>query len=297
MTQLALREPEERDDVPQSIERVRLHELSIGLVEDVRSRPRPCVGRSGFSPEFQLAFPYRGLVVWNVGGEEVVGDANQVLFVTGGEDYRLDQPLTGGFAELIFTPSAPLISELLESGEEALNARAAFRQRRRRLDPALQSFRGHVLSWAHAHPFEEPLAVEERILSLVRAALASRAPVRAPRSPQRLVRRAKEFLEAELHRPIKLVEIGQSVGASPTYLTHLFRAVEGIPLHRYLTQLRLARALVELPHADDLTALALDLGFSSHSHFTAVFRRTFGVTPSRYRERLDSAPPPMVVRA
>jgi len=297
MTQLALREPEERDDVAQSIERVRLYELSIGLVEDVRSRPRVCSGRTGFSPDFQLAFPYRGLVVWNVASEEVVGDANQVLFVTGGEDYRLDQPVTGGFAELIFTPSAPLMAELLESGEEALNARAAFRQRRRRLDPALQSFRGQFLSWAHAHPFEEPLAAEERILSLVRAALASRAPVRAPRSPQRLVRRAKEFLEAELHRPIKLVEIGQSVGASPTYLTHLFRAVEGIPLHRYLTQLRLARALVELPHTADLTALALDLGFSSHSHFTAVFRRAFGVAPSRYRQGLGTAPTPVMVRA
>ena len=35
---------------------------------------------------------------------------------------------------------------------------------------------------------------------------------------------------------------------------------------------------------DDLTALALDTGFSSHSHFTAVFRRTFGSTPSAFRQ-------------
>jgi AraC-like DNA-binding protein len=60
--------------------------------------------------------------------------------------------------------------------------------------------------------------------------------------------------------------------------------VEGVPLHGYLTQLRLARALVELPHASDLTTLALDLGFSSHSHFTAVFRAAFGCTPSQFRE-------------
>ena len=59
--------------------------------------------------------------------------------------------------------------------------------------------------------------------------------------------------------------------------------MEGIPLHRYLTQLRLARALVELPHAADLTALALDLGFSSHSHFTARFRALFGLTPTDVR--------------
>jgi AraC-like DNA-binding protein len=49
-------------------------------------------------------------------------------------------------------------------------------------------------------------------------------------------------------------------------------------------QLRLARALIELPHANDLTQLALDLGFSSHSHFAASFRRAFGSTPSAFRE-------------
>jgi AraC-like DNA-binding protein len=48
-------------------------------------------------------------------------------------------------------------------------------------------------------------------------------------------------------------------------------------------QLRLSRALVELPHANDLTTLAFDLGFSSHSHFTVSFRRAFGCTPSEFR--------------
>jgi AraC family transcriptional regulator len=51
-----------------------------------------------------------------------------------------------------------------------------------------------------------------------------------------------------------------------------------------VTQLRLARALAELPHTDDLTTLALDVGFSSHSHFSAAFRRAFGMTPSQFRD-------------
>jgi AraC-like DNA-binding protein len=37
--------------------------------------------------------------------------------------------------------------------------------------------------------------------------------------------------------------------------------------------------------AEDITGLALDLGFSSHSHFTDVFRREFGSTPSEIRKR------------
>ena len=53
-------------------------------------------------------------------------------------------------------------------------------------------------------------------------------------------------------------------------------------------ELRLGRALVELPNATDLTTLAFDLGFSSHSHFAAAFRRAFGCTPSHFRESTRS---------
>jgi AraC-like DNA-binding protein len=95
--------------------------------------------------------------------------------------------------------------------------------------------------------------------------------------------KTKEFLDANMSSPIRLGDIAQAVGASPAYLTDVFRRAEGVPLHKYLTQLRLARALVELPHADDLTMLAFNLGFSSHSHFTAAFRRAYGSTPSSYR--------------
>ena len=57
-----------------------------------------------------------------------------------------------------------------------------------------------------------------------------------------------------------------------------------MPIHRYLTQLRLRSSLERLADgANDLTALALELGFSSHSHFTDAFRREFGHAPSRDR--------------
>ena len=55
-------------------------------------------------------------------------------------------------------------------------------------------------------------------------------------------------------------------------------------VHAYRAKLRL-RASLELLEAGavDLSALAGDLGYSSHSHFSAAFRREFGVTPSAFR--------------
>jgi len=59
--------------------------------------------------------------------------------------------------------------------------------------------------------------------------------------------------------------------------------VEGVPLYRYQLRLRLARALDLIAQYDDLSALGLDLGFSSHSHFSAAFRAVYGRTPSEFR--------------
>ena len=74
------------------------------------------------------------------------------------------------------------------------------------------------------------------------------------------------------------------MGGSPVYLTQVFQQVEGLPLYRYQLRLRLARALDLLATYDDLTALSLDLGFSSHSHFSAAFRAAYGRSPSAFKQ-------------
>jgi AraC-like DNA-binding protein len=240
---------------------------------------------TGFSPTFQVAFPYRGMLVWHVGQEEIVGDANQVLYVTGGEDYRLSEPLPGGFAELVLTPDLDILAEIAQAPGSDLGAHPLFRRRSQRASPRLQRLRTQFLYWAAGVSDADDLATEELVLAMLHSALADDPPGSTPTKPAgRLIRRTKEFLEAELANRIRLPEVGRAVGASPTYLTDLFRRVEGVSLHRYVVQLRLARALVELPDVDDLSALALDLGFSSHSHFSAAFRRAFGCTPSEFRE-------------
>jgi AraC-like DNA-binding protein len=48
-------------------------------------------------------------------------------------------------------------------------------------------------------------------------------------------------------------------------------------------RLRLARALDLLGQYDDLTSLSMDLGFSSHSHFSSTFRQAYGRTPAEFR--------------
>jgi AraC-like DNA-binding protein len=280
---------------------VPLLDVSVALVENLSGDGSPGYrSAEEFSARFQVCLPYRGLFVWHVGYDDVVGDANQVLFVTGGESYRLSRPLSGPYGELIVTPEVGALAELAHTSRARLPSHPLFARRSFRADPRLQSERVRFLHWATTSASAaDGLEAEERVLALLSTALRDGCGRHAACGPTtaRLIRRTKEFLEAQLSRPIRLTDVGHAVGASPAYLTDVFRRTEGIPLHSYLTQSRLARALVELPHATDLTALALGIGFSSHSHFSAAFRRAFGCTPSRFREATRDRPRSSAVSA
>jgi AraC family transcriptional regulator len=206
----------------------------------------------------------------------------------------MSSPVRDGYAELIITPDVQLLSELAHVNGTPLFMDPLFRRRARRVEPRVQSFRARFLHRARTARHRDVLEAEELVLALLRATLQSTETRQVPNgtSTSRLIRRTKEYLEGNLSNRILLSDVARETGASPAYLTDLFRRVEGVSLHRYLTQLRLARALVQLPHATDLTALALDLGFSSHSHFTHLFRRAFGCTPSQFREMTRREMPP-----
>jgi AraC family transcriptional regulator len=102
------------------------------------------------------------------------------------------------------------------------------------------------------------------------------------RAKRHLLDRVKLLLTDSISKRISLAEIGKSVGASPVYLTQVFSEMEGIPLYRYHLRLRLAQALVRLPEQKNLSALALDLGFSSHSQFTTLFGQAYGLPPGDF---------------
>ncbi len=132
----------------------------------------------------------------------------------------------------------------------------------------------------------EPLEAESLALTLVRRALGPRTTHEAGATlgRQRLADRVKLVLASDLTRRWTLAEIAAEVRGSPVYLTQVFQQVEGIPLYRYQLRLRLARALDLIAQYDDLTTLSLDLGFSSHSHFSAAFREAYGRSPSEFKQ-------------
>ncbi len=234
-----------------------------------------------------LVFPYRGVYVRHLDHDDAVAEANQVLFFNSAETYRVSHPVEGGDASLDLSISEPVLRELAPKEQVRADGAVAFRRQRLRIDPRAQALVA-LLRHGLSRKIAETLEAETLALTLVRRALGERTSHAAGASlgRQKLVDRAKLVLSADLARRWTLSEIAAEVGVSPVYLTQVFQQVEAMPLYRYQLRLRLARALDLLGQYDDLTALGLDLGFSSHSHFSAAFRQAYGRTPAEFQRSI-----------
>jgi AraC family transcriptional regulator len=106
------------------------------------------------------------------------------------------------------------------------------------------------------------------------------------------LRRVIDYLHASFGEEISLERLAVVAGLSPNYFLHAFRQSMGKTPHRYLTELRIARAceLLEDPHRS-IVDISLAVGFSSQSHLTTVFRRFMKTTPAAYREHVLGSGP------
>jgi AraC family transcriptional regulator len=138
----------------------------------------------------------------------------------------------------------------------------------------------------------DPFDVEERVVSLLDRvlAMAYRGARLEPQPQSRaadLAEAAKAWVAPRAAQRLTLTRIACALGCSVFHLCRSFRRATGLTLHAYRDSVRLRTALERLEQGErDLSRLALDLGYSSHSHFTAAFRRSFRVAPSGARKLL-----------
>ena len=106
-------------------------------------------------------------------------------------------------------------------------------------------------------------------------------------SPRRL-KLVYEHVEHRLGEKLTLVELARTAGLSAHHFATAFRSATGISPHRYVLQHRIVRATELLRETRlPISEIALRVGFSSQSHFTAIFRRSTGRTPARFRQALE----------
>lgn len=243
-----------------------------------------------------LAFPLKGVFVkHHQGGPEVVAAAGQALFFNAGEEYRVSHPAGGGDDCLALELAPAVLDDVLAAVDPAAADRGGkpFGSTHAALPPGLALQRS--LLWQCLRGPADALEADGRALELFGAALRQARPQArsgVDRRPQARRRRREQVqatavaLAAQPAAAWTLERLARRVHASPFHLARCFRQELGEPVHQYLLRARLALALeAVLDSREELTAVALRLGFATPSHFTAAFGKAYGLTPSALRRQ------------
>jgi len=240
-----------------------------------------------------------GAFAKHFGQRRITADVNQAVFFSHNSTYKVSHPADCGDRGTVFNVAPRVLNDIIRELDPTIDEHP---------DKPFRFITGPCDSkvfWRHRElvrrlenaPSDPPehLWADVTALQLVADILESSfAQIGLPKKSQRAgtnaehidrAEAAKTYLASRLSERITLDDVARAVHASPFHLARVFQQQTGVPVHRYLTQLRLRLSLERLAEgANDLTELALELGFSSHSHFTDAFRREFGYPPSVVRK-------------
>jgi AraC family transcriptional regulator len=222
-------------------------------------------------------------------GRHVIGTPSHAVLVAADTPYRIGFPGGIGDRALTFQFGATLAPDQLDSrsGAETLSSYG--------LLPAHAMMLRNLL-WTRLEKGESNrFEIEALGLDLLNMSLWSMRTghVRLRRSTlvrrMRALERVKEAVALAPADKWNIAKLAQVANLSPFHLCHVFRQMVGTSVYDYVLHERLAYTLdAVLDRGADLTTVALDAGFASHSHFTSRFTRFFGCTPAALR-RLATA--------
>lgn len=96
--------------------------------------------------------------------------------------------------------------------------------------------------------------------------------------------KAKSILNTILDRPVTIDYLTLECGISESRLRSLFKQIFGTTIHQYHQELRLNKSRSFLREGNKtMSMIAMDLGFSSASHFSMAFKKQFDLSPKEYK--------------
>lgn len=233
---------------------------------------------------YRIFLPTKGAFAYHASdGRRVVADAVHLFITAPGEVFdveplgRIDQ-----FRGLLIVVPEELRPLNRVPRRRLINGHAEVLAANAPLEALLLANRIHVMS-----SFGEKGACMEAATRLIAIGLSAPSLPRITKSSP-IVDRLKIQLNDTFHQRSSLTELSAQVGKSPSLLTQMFTRSQDMSFYQYQLKIRLSAALAGLFGRHNITEVAYDVGFSSHSHFSVQFRRAFGMSPSQCRLYLAS---------
>ncbi len=251
-------------------------------------------------PSDMIVFPREAVTITQSGRIPVVANVNLVMLYNQGQCYRRQK-----------------ISDRGDRCEFFRFDRDAVIDSVSRFDPSVADCPDQPFRFSHGYISGELFIKQRRLLKQVEQGVYDQHPIKwdediieildetvaqifknrgtkqvgagpaALRQRKQLVFDTQAYLSQKYFEKLSLQEMATELDASPFHLCRIFKSDTGLTIHDYITRIRLRVAIENIQNGTrDLTRLALDLGFSSHSHFTAAFRKAFRLTPSQWRKQI-----------
>jgi AraC family transcriptional regulator len=100
------------------------------------------------------------------------------------------------------------------------------------------------------------------------------------------LRRVTAHIDASLEATIRLSDVAALTGLSTSHFARAFKVSVGVTAHAYIIQRRIRRAQeMMLTSGDSLCQIALACGLCDQAHFSRLFRRLVGISPSAWRRQ------------
>ena len=248
----------------------------------------PSFHDSGPARNFCFVFPRTVVEIEHEHEPAFVANPNVVTFYNQGQPYLRNPVSPEGDRCDWFGVNVDLVRDVIRSFDPAVDERpeAPFRCTHSWSDAGTYLLQRQVFQQV-ASSAVQVLRVEESVIRLLENVVRS-----APASPPAIgikqrdvVHHVKLILSQRLGERLTLRDIAAEVEMSPYHLCRLFRRATGTRLHQYRQKLLLRWSLEGVANSGrPLVDIALDAGFSSHSHFTSAFRREFSDSPSHVRQ-------------
>jgi AraC-like DNA-binding protein len=229
--------------------------------------------------------------------ERYLVNPNHAVIHQAGDEYRRERFAARGYRCLFVFAGERLLGEIAGEHDPAAADTAAYRLPTglTSLDPAGFSLSRRLARYMSEEPHPDGIRASDALYRILRAVVTGACRDRVPgrrggtrpatrRAHAVMAEDAKEALTSRFAERLTVADLSRSMHVSPYHLTRVFRRQTGTGIHEYLNQLRLRAALERIRDGhDDLASLAVEVGFSSHSHLSANFRRAFGDPPSMTR--------------
>lgn len=237
-----------------------------------------------------LVFPRTSVCITQAGKEPVIATPNVVMYYNRGQPYRRSPISERGDICEWFAYAPGVVAEALRPHDMRIedHLEHPFPFTHGPSDAACYLIQRSIVE--HLLEYEQPdwLLVEETALwileRMLEAVLEKKDSKRAApnHSHRDLVRQVQTILSTRFAEALTLESLSNELGYSPYHLSHVFHWQTGTSIHKYLSQIRLRMALEMISDGClNLTQLAVNLGYSHHSHFTQAFRKAFGAPPSQ----------------